>query len=103
MFDVIVKNNAGKKIKGVRCPTNECGIGKAGGNLIQLRGWKVSPNHAVFHRTPDGLYIEDLSNGNTLVNGEPIQRHGPLNTSDVISIGADPSRVIIHHGDGYAT
>jgi pilus assembly protein CpaF len=87
MFDIIVKTKAGKKIKGVRCPTNECGIGKAGGNLIQLRGWKISPNHAVFHRTPDGLYIEDLSNGNTLVNGEVIQRHGPLHTSDVISIG----------------
>ncbi len=88
MFDIIVKTKAGKKVKGVRCPTNECGIGKAGGNLIQLRGWKISPNHAAFHRTPDGLYIEDLSNGNTLVNGEPIQRHGPLRSSDVISIGA---------------
>jgi pilus assembly protein CpaF len=87
MFDIIVKTKAGKKIKGVRCPTNECGIGKAGGNLIQLRGWKVSPNHAELHRTPDGLFIEDMSNGNTLVNGEVIQRHGPLHTSDVISIG----------------
>jgi len=88
MFDIIVKTKSGKKVKGVRCPSNECGIGKAAGNLIQLRGWKVSPNHAVFHRTPDGLYIEDLSDGNTLVNGEPIQRYGSLHTSDVISIGA---------------
>lgn len=87
MFDVIVKTKAGKKIKGVRCPANECGIGKAGGNLIQLRGWKVAPNHAELHRTPDGLFIEDLSNGNTLVNGNEIQRYGPLHSSDVISIG----------------
>ncbi|MCG8380156.1 MAG: Flp pilus assembly complex ATPase component TadA, partial [Proteobacteria bacterium] len=87
MFDIIVKTKAGKKVKGLRCPTNECGIGKAGGNLIQLRGWKVAPNHAEFHRTPDGLFIEDMSNGNTLVNGEPVERYGPLSSSDVISIG----------------
>ena len=87
MFDIIVKTKSGKKIKGVRCPTNECGIGKAGGNLVQLRGWKVSPNHAELHRTTDGLFIEDMSGGNTLVNGEEIQRHGPLRSADIISIG----------------
>ncbi len=87
MFDVIVKTKSGKKIKGLRCPTNECGIGKAGGNLIQLRGWKVAPNHAELHRTSDGIFIEDMSGGNTLVNGEVIQRHGPLRSSDIISIG----------------
>ena len=87
MFDIIVKTKSGKKIKGVRCPTNECGIGKAGGNLVQLRGWKVSPNHAELHRTADGLFIEDMSGGNTLVNGEEIQRHGPLRSADIISIG----------------
>jgi len=87
MFDIIVKTKSGKKVKGIRCPSNECGIGKAGGNLIQLRGWKVSPNHAEIQRTADGLFIEDLSKGNTLVNGEEVSRHGPLNTSDVISIG----------------
>jgi len=87
MFDIIVKTKSGKKIKGVRCPTNECGIGKAGGNLVQLRGWKIAPNHAELHRTADGLFIEDMSGGNTLVNGEEIQRHGPLRSSDIISIG----------------
>ena len=87
MFDIIVKTKSGKKIKGVRFPTNECGIGKAGGNLVQLRGWKVSPNHAELHRTADGLFIEDMSGGNTLVNGEEIQRHGPLRSADIISIG----------------
>ncbi len=87
MFDIIVKTKSGKKIKGVRCPINECGIGKAGGNLIQLRGWKVAANHAELRRTPDGLFIEDMSGGNTLVNGEVIELHGPLRSSDVISIG----------------
>ncbi len=87
MFDIIVKTKSGKKIKGVRCPTNECGIGKAGGNLVQLRGWKLAPNHAELRRTPDGLFIEDMSGGNTLVNGEVIELHGPLRSSDIISIG----------------
>ncbi|OGT31672.1 MAG: hypothetical protein A2W28_09155 [Gammaproteobacteria bacterium RBG_16_51_14] len=86
MFDVIVKTKAGKKIKGVRCPVNECGIGKARDNLIQLRGWKVSPHHAELQRTPDGLFIEDHSGGNTLVNNKEIQRYGPLRSSDIISI-----------------
>ena len=87
MFDIVISTKAGKKIKGVRCPINECGIGKARDNLIQLRGWKITPYHAQLFRTADGVFIEDKSNGNTLVNGEVIQRHGPLRTRDVISIG----------------
>ena len=42
MFDVVVKTKAGKKIKGLRCPLKECGIGKARDNLIQLRGGGVA-------------------------------------------------------------
>ena len=86
MFDVVVKTKAGKKIKGVRCPVNDCGIGKARDNLIQLRGWKVAPYHAEIQRNADGLFVEDKSGGNTLVNGEEIQRYGPLRSKDVISI-----------------
>ena len=87
MFDVVVKTKAGKKIKGLRCPVNECGIGKARDNLIQLRGWKVSPYHAEIQRNAEGLFIEDKSGGDTLVNGNEIQRYGPLRSSDIISIG----------------
>ena len=87
MFDVLVTTKDGKKVKGLRCPVNECGIGKARDNLIQLRGWKVSPHHAEIQRTADGLFIEDKSNGNTLVNGDVVQRHGPLRSADKISIG----------------
>ncbi|MBI4005107.1 MAG: Flp pilus assembly complex ATPase component TadA, partial [Gammaproteobacteria bacterium] len=87
MFDVVVKTKDGKKIKGLRCPINVCGIGKARDNLIQVRGWKVSPYHAEIQRTADGLFIEDKSGGNTLVNGKEIQRHGPLRSSDIITIG----------------
>jgi len=87
MFDVVVKTKAGKKIKGLRVPVNECGIGKARDNLIQLRGWKIAPYHANIFRNADGLFIEDKSKGNTLVNGEVHQRYGPLRSKDVISIG----------------
>jgi pilus assembly protein CpaF len=87
MFDVLVTTKDGKKVKGLRCPINECGIGKARDNLIQLRGWKVSPHHAEIQRTADGLFIEDKSGGNTLVNGSEVQRHGPLRSADTISIG----------------
>jgi len=87
MFDVVVKTKAGKKIKGLRCPINECGIGKARDNLIQLRGWKVSPYHAEIQRTAEGLFIEDKSGGDSLINGQEFQRYGPLRSSDVISIG----------------
>jgi len=87
MFDVVVKTKSGKKIKGLRCPANDCGIGKAQNNLLQLRGWKVSPNHAEIQQNAEGLFIEDMSGGNTLVNGEPIERYGPLGSKDIISIG----------------
>jgi len=87
MFDVVVKTKAGKKVKGLRCPINECGIGKARDNLIQLRGWKVAPYHAEIQRTADGLFVEDKSGGSSLVNGEEFERYGPLHSSDVISIG----------------
>jgi pilus assembly protein CpaF len=87
MFDVVVKTKAGKKIKGVRCPVSDCGIGKAQNNLIHLRGWKISPYHAEIQQNAEGLFVEDMSGGNTLINGEPIERYGPLRSKDVISIG----------------
>lgn len=88
MFDIVVNTKDGKRVKGIRCPANECGIGKARDNLIQLRGWKIAPYHAELQRTPDGLFVEDKSKGNTRVNGEVIQRYGPLRSSDIINIGA---------------
>lgn len=89
MFDIVVNTNKGKKIKGVRCPVNECGIGKARDNLIQLRGWKIAPHHAELRRHADGVYVEDKTGSDgVLINGEPVTRHGPLRTSDKIEIGS---------------
>jgi pilus assembly protein CpaF len=89
MFDVVVRTKAGKKLKGLRCPINECGIGKARDNLIQIRGWRIAPYHAALTRLPEGLFIEDRSgNKDVQVNGQVVERYGPLHTSDIISIGA---------------
>ena len=89
MFDVVVRTKAGKKLKGLRCPINECGIGKARDNLIQIRGWRIAPYHAALTRLPEGLFIEDRSgNKDVQVNGKVVDRYGPLHTSDVITIGA---------------
>ena len=89
MFDVVVRTKAGKKLKGLRCPIDECGIGKARDNLIQLRGWRISPYHAILQRNTEGLFVENKSgNGGVQVNGKEVERYGPLRTSDVITIGA---------------
>lgn len=89
MFDIAVNTNKGKKIKGVRCPVNDCGVGKARDNLIQLRGWKIAPHHAELRRHPDGVYVEDKTgNEGVSINGKPVTRYGPLRTSDKIEIGS---------------
>jgi len=88
MFDIVVNTDKGKKLKGVRCPAKDCGIGKARDNLIQLRGWKISPYHAELRQHADGIYVEDKSGGGVSINGDAVTRHGPLRTSDKIEIGS---------------
>jgi pilus assembly protein CpaF len=89
MFDIIVKTENGKKVHGLRCPINECGIGKARDNLIQLRGWRIAPHHAEIQRNVQGLFVEDKSGSpGTYVNNNKIERYGPLRASDVIRVGS---------------
>ncbi len=88
MFDIIINDDSGKKIKGVRCPINECGIGKARDNLIQLRGWRIAGYHAELRRHPDGVYVEEKTSNGVKVNGKQVQRYGPLRSSDKIEIGS---------------
>ncbi len=87
MFSVIIKNGKGDVLTSVDCPVDVCSIGKSRNNLIQLRGWKVAPQHAEFHRTSEGLFIESVTQkGVVEVNDEPVQHYGPLHTSDKIHI-----------------
>ena len=79
MFDIVINTNKGKKIKGVRCPVNQCSVGKARDNLIQLRGWKIAPHHAELRRHADGVYVEDKTGDDGVsINGEAVARYGPL-------------------------
>lgn len=87
MFDVLVNNSKGERIQNFSCPVAECSIGKARDNFIQLRGWKVAPYHAVISRTSEGLFIEDKTGqARVEVNGEDVEHHGPIRTSDKIVI-----------------
>ena len=94
MFDIIVKNDKGKTIQSLRCKNPECRIGKARDNLIQLRGWKIAPHHAQIQQNAKGLFVENKVDGLvTAVNGERIDRYGPLRARDTINIGAYQIRV----------
>lgn len=89
MFDVVVFNDKGKRLQGLRVPISECGIGKARDNLIQLRGWRIAGHHAELQQNAQGIFVEDKSgNGGTLVNGNAVDRYGPLKSSDKIQIGS---------------
>jgi pilus assembly protein CpaF len=88
MFDVLVNNSKGERVKNFRCPVAECSIGKARDNFIQLRGWRIAPYHASINRTSEGLFIEDKTGqGRIEVNGDEIEHYGPLRTTDEIVIG----------------
>ncbi|GJM05200.1 MAG: hypothetical protein DHS20C09_11910 [marine bacterium B5-7] len=87
MFDVIVNNSKGERLQNFHCPVSECTIGKARDNFVQLRGWKVANHHAEVTRTSEGLFIEDKTGKSSIeVNGEDVNHHGPIRSSDVIII-----------------
>ncbi|MEM7540160.1 MAG: ATPase, T2SS/T4P/T4SS family [Pseudomonadota bacterium] len=87
MFNIMVKDKGGKLLAKVECKRDECSVGKSSQNLVKLRGWRVAGVHAEFNRLPDGIYVEDKSQGNTTVNGEAITRYGPLRSKDEVEIG----------------
>lgn len=88
MFDVIIRNSKGEALESITCPVDTCAIGKARSNLIQLRGWRVAPQHAEIQRTAEGLFVDSLTTkGRVEVNGEQVQHYGPLRSSDEIEIG----------------
>ena len=87
MFDVIVNNSKGERLQNFHCPVSECTIGKARDNFVQLRGWKVANHHAELTRTSEGLFIEDKTGKSSIeVNGNDVNHHGPIRSSDVIII-----------------
>ncbi len=87
MFEMTISTK-GENDNTVRCMNNRCGIGKARENLVQLRGWKVAGLHAQMEERDDGLYISDQVDAGTFVNNKRIDLYGPLQPTDVVTIGA---------------
>ena len=88
MFNVIVRDADGQIQNVIECPAEICGVGKSRSNLVQLRGWKVAPEHAEFHRTSEGIFVERVSKkAELLVNNEPVENYGPLRSRDEVKIG----------------
>lgn len=88
MFNVIVRNAEGAIQNVIECPIDVCAIGKSRSNLVQLRGWKVAPEHAEIHRTSEGLFVERVSKkGELFVNDDLVDNYGPLRSRDEVKIG----------------
>ena len=75
---------------------DECIIGKSAQNEIPLGSWRVAKEHARLFRTSAGVLVEEMGAfGGISVNGQQIDtQYGPLQASDVISIGPFKLRVM---------
>ena len=116
MFNIVIKNGKGETLDTIECPVDVCAIGKSRSNLVQLRGWRVAPQHAEIHRTSEGLFLERVSQKASVeVNGNSVDHYGPLRTADQIYIagyylqvgelakrasGEDPKSVLTRAGSG---
>ncbi|QDV73285.1 ATP-binding protein [Botrimarina mediterranea] len=75
--------------QGLRFPLDEplVGVGRVGGNAIQLHDTEVSRKHAVFEQTGDEFVLRDLNSSNgTFVNGQRI-REKRLLSGDQVQMG----------------
>ncbi|TWT95927.1 Sensor protein ZraS [Botrimarina colliarenosi] len=75
--------------QGLRFPLNEplIGVGRVGGNAIQLNDTEVSRKHAVFEQTGEEFVLRDLNSSNgTFVNGQRI-RDKRLLSGDQVQMG----------------
>ena len=64
-------------------------VGKAEGSDLRLKGWSVSKLHATFLINEGSIFLEDSGSiFGTWIDGERINRLGPLNTGTEIRIGS---------------
>lgn len=65
-----------------------CRIGRASRCEVSLSGWRVAKRHAEIREVAGGLLLEDSGSiTGTLVNGQRVDRFGPLTPADEIDIG----------------
>jgi pilus assembly protein CpaF len=89
MFEIKLKDNKGNALQTVTCAGSSCTIGRAGKNLISLKGWRIAASHASISTQPKGLFVLDTSKGIGIkVNGTMVPSFGPLSREDEIRIGA---------------
>jgi pilus assembly protein CpaF len=88
MFNVIVSTTKGTKVGEFQCIHSECYVGKDNGQLIQLRGFKVSKHHATLSQNDIGIFVSDNQSRTGLkVNDEKQTQFGPLSLIDKLQIG----------------
>lgn len=90
MFEISIKTSKGTHVDKVVISNPKTVVGKDKTCDIPLRGWKIGGEHACLYDQADGVYILDLKNSSVgvVVNGEKIDRYGPLAESDLVSIDA---------------
>lgn len=88
MFEIRVSSKKGKILQKVHCSDGKCRIGRDRDNMIILQGRKVAAVHAWIVEKDEGVFIEDNeSRTGLMVNDAAAKLYGPLQPSDVISIG----------------
>ncbi|MDO6748344.1 ATPase, T2SS/T4P/T4SS family [Gilvimarinus sp. 1_MG-2023] len=100
MFEITVSSKDGKWQDAVRCGADSCEIGRSRDVILRVRGWKVAPKHLRFEKELAGVFVIDISRGaGVSVNGETIERYGPLSSSDNIEFGGFKANITDHSPD----
>ncbi|HEY7885499.1 MAG TPA: ATPase, T2SS/T4P/T4SS family, partial [Cellvibrionaceae bacterium] len=103
MFEINVSSKDGKWQDSVRCGADSCTIGRSRDVILRVRGWKVAPKHVRFEKELAGVFVVDVSCGaGVTVNGQEIERYGPLEEKDEIAFGGFIATVIDHSPDAVA-
>lgn len=98
MFEIKVESKDGKWQDGAKCGATHCEIGRSRDGILRVRGWKVAPKHIRFECEIAGVFVIDISRGfGVKVNGNKVERHGPLTSDDRIEFGGYTVQVIDHN------
>lgn len=97
MFEITVTSKNGKDRESVRCGANTCEVGRSRESILRVRGWRVAPRHIRFEKMLAGVFVEDVSRGFGIsVNGNKVERYGPLLPTDVVEMAGYQVSVVDH-------
>lgn len=100
MFEIKVSSKDGKWQDSVRCGADSCELGRSRDVILRVRGWKVAPKHVRFEKELAGVFVVDISRGSGVtVNGQTVERHGPLAENDEIGFGGFVATIVDHSPD----